>query len=403
MEKFLEQLDRGATAPSDSHRIPKVGKDRANVPLGYVPGTSASSSTGPPSYLQAPKPPTVPAPLVPREGAPAPSESAPTEPRIGTTHFSTVRSEVRSRAIRIDITDSEQWSPGDIAVLRNQEAKKVRDIGSLIFETPTQHDYEAGVEVRSVLSAEQLVEIDVRLAVTDEDPRSPESRFARFWVDEVPINPDDSRSHGDAEHPSPSNHVRDAARAPMTPEQRDRGCLTQVTSDRDRSRGSPDFGEGTGYTENESQQKGPIPEGESSSYRREHIPENARLSTVRPSNQSRIPPEDQVPKGCSLHSMEPLREWFCKGVDITSAAEYEAALCQLEDDPPGIRQYNANIRRCLDGSIDSIESSNRSVDKCQAAESSAKLSVSAHASISYAESCIECGRNWADGLSPNTT
>ena len=29
---------------------------------------------------------------------------------------------------------------------------------------------------------------------------------------------------------------------------------------------------------------------------------------------------------------------------MTSAAEFEAALCQLEDDPPDIRQYNVNIR-----------------------------------------------------------
>ena len=44
-------------------------------------------------------------------------------------HFSTVQSNVRSGAIRIDITNPEEWSAGDIAVLRNQEAKKVRDIG----------------------------------------------------------------------------------------------------------------------------------------------------------------------------------------------------------------------------------------------------------------------------------
>ena len=81
------------------------------------------------------------------------------------THFSTVRSEVRSGAIRIDITDPEQWSAGDVAVFRNQEAKKVRDIGSLIFETPIQHDYEAGVEARSLLPTEQLEEVDGRLAV----------------------------------------------------------------------------------------------------------------------------------------------------------------------------------------------------------------------------------------------
>ena len=115
------------------------------MPLGYVPGASASSFTRPPSYLQTPRPPTVPAPPVPQDSTPASGENAsPSEPsRVGTTHFSTVRSEVRSGAIRIDITNPEQWSAGDIAVLRNQEAKRVRDIGSLIFETPIQHSYES--------------------------------------------------------------------------------------------------------------------------------------------------------------------------------------------------------------------------------------------------------------------
>ena len=39
-----------------------------------------------------------------------------------------------------------------------------------VFETPIQHDYEAGVEVRSLLPTEQLEEIDGRLAVMDLDP-----------------------------------------------------------------------------------------------------------------------------------------------------------------------------------------------------------------------------------------
>ena len=86
--------------------------------------------------------------------------------------------------IRVDITNPQQWSAGDIAVIRNQEAKKVRDIGSLIFETPIQHDYEAGVEVRSLLPTEQLEEIDGRLAVLDIDPATG-TRFVKFWVDEV--------------------------------------------------------------------------------------------------------------------------------------------------------------------------------------------------------------------------
>ena len=67
----------------------------------------------------------------------------------------------------------------------NQEAKRVRDIGSLIFETPIQHDYEAGVEVRSVLSTERLEEIDGRLAVTDEDSHAHGVRYVKFWVDDA--------------------------------------------------------------------------------------------------------------------------------------------------------------------------------------------------------------------------
>ena len=42
--------------------------------------------------------------------------------------------------------------------------------------------------------------------------------------------------------------------------------------------------------------------------------------------------------------MEPLREWLCKGEDMTSPAECEAALRQLEQHPPDIRQDNDNIR-----------------------------------------------------------
>ena len=29
-----------------------------------------------------------------------------------------------------------------------------------------------------------------------------------------------------------------------------------------------------------------------------------------------MPPQKQKPKGCSLMSMEPLQQWFCKGADI---------------------------------------------------------------------------------------
>ena len=96
------------------------------------------------------------------------------------------------------------------------------------------------------------------------------------------------------------------------------------------SRESPDFGGGVDYHNREE-------------LRTERLPESNQESPPR-MRQNHVPPEDQNPKGCSLHSMEPLRDWFCKGADMTSAAEFEAALCLLEEDPPDIRLYNTNIR-----------------------------------------------------------
>ena len=87
-------------------------------------------STRPPPYVQMPEPPGI-APPIPGDAAP-PSNAQPPSP----TRFGMLRSEVRAGDIRIDITNPEQWSAGDTAILRNQEAKRVRDIGSLIFETP---------------------------------------------------------------------------------------------------------------------------------------------------------------------------------------------------------------------------------------------------------------------------
>ena len=236
------------------------------------------------------------------------------------TRFSTVRSEVRSGAIRVDITNPQQWAAGDVAVIRNQEAKKVQDIGSLIFETPIQHDYEAGVEVRSLLPTDQLEEIDGRLAVLDIDPVTG-TRFVRFWVDEVPLSASE-------ENPS---------------QRRERDIPACEANGRDTERRSPDFGGGVDYQEYDSASRERIPLGGSSPDVREHIP-NVEGSTPPRMSYPRTPPEDQIPRGCSLHSMEPLREWFCKGADMTSAAEYEAALAQLEEEPPDIRQYNVNIR-----------------------------------------------------------
>ena len=96
------------------------------------------------------------------------------------------------------------------------------------------------------------------------------------------------------------------------------------------SRESPEFGGGVDYHDLDPP-------------RRERLPEGTRESPPRP-RQHNTPPEDQNPRGCSLHSLEPLRDWFCKGADMTSASEFEASLCQLEEDPPDIRDYNVNIR-----------------------------------------------------------
>ena len=135
----------------------------------------------------------------------------------------------------------------------------------------------------------------------------------KFWIDEAPTSSAEGRtsSLGDDMPPRvPPTHVpvppfpslsaREGERAPPSPERRE---------------GTP--------PDQAAQGRGPG---------------NERPQTPR------IPPEDNVPKGCSLHSMEQWREWFCKGADMTSPAEYEAALCQLEDNPVQC-QYS---RRTLD-------------------------------------------------------
>ena len=141
LRRFLEQsASEGATAPTEPPKVTRYEKERPTATLAQTPGVS-SSSTRPPQYLLVPEPPSVPAPPVPRDGATPPDAN-----QASTTHFSTARREVRAGAVRIDITNPEQWAAADTAILRNQEAKQVKDIGSLIFETPVQHDYEASVE-----------------------------------------------------------------------------------------------------------------------------------------------------------------------------------------------------------------------------------------------------------------
>ena len=63
-----------------------------------------------------------------------------------------------SGAISVEIEDSHRWKVGDVAILRNQEAKTLRFSGSLVFEQPLQNDYPAGTEVRTFLPSERIEE-----------------------------------------------------------------------------------------------------------------------------------------------------------------------------------------------------------------------------------------------------
>ena len=310
VEQHLEQIANGALPPKHG-RQPLIDDRHQDMSQAYVPGASASSSAIPTVTIQVPTPPMVsPPPIpVPKDQLSSRSQVSSDSPQMqpkSKPHFSTVIGQVRAGAIRMDITNPEEWAAGDIAVIRNQEAKKVRDIGSLIFETPIQHDYEEGVEVRSLLSTEQLEEINGRLAIVDISPTSG-MRVVRFWVDESSVH-EDSVSE---------------VRTPPRTEPIGTSTPTRRHAEGECSRESPEFGGGVDYHDLDPP-------------RRERLPESTRKSPPR-IRQNNTPPEDQNPRGCSLHSMEPLRDWFCKGADMTSASEFEASLRLLEDNPPDIK------------------------------------------------------------------
>ena len=229
VEQHLEQIAKGALPPK-FHRQQESDESHQGVPQAYVSGASASSSAIPTASIQMPIPPTVSPPPIPTSKDQLSSHSqasscSPHSQPKPKPHFSTVVGQVRAGAIRMEITNPEEWATGDIAVIRNQEAKKVRDIGSLIFETPIQHDYEEGVEVRSPLSSEQLEEIDGRLAIVDTSSVSG-SRVVRFWVDESPVHEDGAGG----------------TRAPVPTEQRSVGTPMREHARGGCSRESPDFG-----------------------------------------------------------------------------------------------------------------------------------------------------------------
>ena len=74
------------------------------------------------------------------------------------TVFSNAMNGVPPGPIRVEISDSDQWRAGDVAILQNQEARTVRCIGNLVFGSPLQQRYSEGTEVRTLLPSERLEE-----------------------------------------------------------------------------------------------------------------------------------------------------------------------------------------------------------------------------------------------------
>ena len=203
--------------------------------------------------------------------------------------------------------------------------------------------------MRSLLPTERVEELDGRLAVTDVD--SSGNRFVKHWLDapfsspaEEPVasvggEPVMTRGLQHSQPtvpPLPFLGERNVERTPLSTERRERPDPDYTGFSRGACSGSPGFGaDGSTSQHGARDPAGHTPRTES--------PQHAIYQT-RPQPTPRIAPEDNVPKGCSLLSMETLREWFCKGADMTSPAEYEAALRQMEEYHPDIRQYTDNIR-----------------------------------------------------------
>ena len=58
----------------------------------------------------------------------------------------------------MEISDSDQWKARDFAIIQNQEARTVRYIGSLVFDSPLRQGSDEGTEVRPLLPTERLEE-----------------------------------------------------------------------------------------------------------------------------------------------------------------------------------------------------------------------------------------------------
>ena len=110
VEQHLEQLHKGALPPKHHRRQPDVSEH--GVPLAYVPGASASSSTVLSTSVQMPIQPTVSPPPIPISKDQLSSQkqtslSSTHSQQRSKPHFSAVLGQVRAGAIRMDITNPE--------------------------------------------------------------------------------------------------------------------------------------------------------------------------------------------------------------------------------------------------------------------------------------------------------
>ena len=71
-----------------------------------------------------------------------------------------------------------------------------------------------------------------------------------------------------------------------------------------------------------------------------------------------------MPTGCSVTSIEPLRQWFWRGAYMTSPLEVEAAVTRLEREPPEIREINDDIReeRWTNSSLEEVKLPSSTID-----------------------------------------
>ena len=158
VEQFLTQMRTGAVAPRESMDTQRK-EGESSESLGYVPGAPASSSTAAAPLRQPPTPPRTPTTHIQSPtGAVAPRTSLDTPTRIsgsGEPLGHVPGASVSSPAVSVTMpTPTPPTIPAppiptaiSPSVRENAPVSPKRGI----FETPIQHDYEAGVEVRSLL------------------------------------------------------------------------------------------------------------------------------------------------------------------------------------------------------------------------------------------------------------